>query len=64
MSLNLPNSSALQGIRVLELPGQLGAYAGKLFADMGADVILIEPPGGATTRRALPLISDVSPSSG
>jgi len=64
MSLNLPNSSALQGIRVLELPGQLGAYAGKLFADMGADVILIEPNGGATTRRALPLISDVSPSSG
>jgi len=64
MSLNLSKSSALQGIRVLELPGQLGAYAGKLFADMGADVILIEPPGGAPTRRALPLISDVSPSSG
>jgi len=64
MSLNLPNSNALQGIRVLELPGQLGAYAGKLFADMGADVILIEPHGGATTRRALPFIAGVSPSTG
>jgi benzylsuccinate CoA-transferase BbsE subunit len=64
MSLNLPNPTALEGIRVLEIPGQLGAYAGKLFADMGADVILIEPKSGATTRRALPLIEGVDPYSG
>ena len=37
---------ALEGLRVLELPGPYGRYAGKLLADFGADVILVEPPGG------------------
>ena len=38
--------SALQGIRVVELASERVAWAGKLLADMGADVILVEPPGG------------------
>lgn len=33
----------LQGIRVLDLADQLGAYAGRLMADLGADVIRVEP---------------------
>jgi benzylsuccinate CoA-transferase BbsE subunit len=49
-------SQALAGIKVLEIPGRLSAYCGKLFADLGAEVILIEPPGGFEGRRALPLI--------
>lgn len=44
----------LDGIRVLELPGPLGNYCGKLFADLGADVVLVEPPGGSALRRELP----------
>lgn len=42
----------LAGIRVLELSDAIGgAWAGKLFADAGADVIKVEPPGGDPLRR-------------
>src|ERR1700685_470929 len=50
--------AALSGIRVLELPGMAGQYCGKMFADLGADVILIEPPGGADIRREGPFLRD------
>ncbi len=38
------------GLRVIDLTHELGAYAGKLFADLGADVIRVEPPGGRADR--------------
>ncbi|GAB3324750.1 CaiB/BaiF CoA transferase family protein [Haliea atlantica] len=42
----------LAGIRVLELSDAIaGAWSGKLFADAGADVIKVEPPGGDPLRR-------------
>jgi crotonobetainyl-CoA:carnitine CoA-transferase CaiB-like acyl-CoA transferase len=43
--------SAFEGVRVLEL-GQiyLGPYCGLLLAQLGADVIKIEPPGGEPLR--------------
>ena len=31
------------------------AFAGKLLADMGADVVLVEPPGGSAQRRYAPV---------
>jgi benzylsuccinate CoA-transferase BbsE subunit len=40
------------GVRILDCTNRFGAYAGKLFADLGAEVILIEPPGGLPERRA------------
>jgi formyl-CoA transferase len=42
----------LAGLKVLEL-GQLiaGPFAGKFFADFGAEVIKIEPPGGDPLRK-------------
>src|SRR5690554_2253015 len=49
---------ALEGIIVLDLAGALGNYCGKLFADMGADVILIEPPEGAPTRHTGPYVEN------
>jgi crotonobetainyl-CoA:carnitine CoA-transferase CaiB-like acyl-CoA transferase len=50
---------ALDGIRVLELAtGIQGPYAGKLFADLGADVIKAEPPGGDPARRRGPFPDD------
>ncbi len=51
--------AALEGLRVLDLSGPTGNYAGKLFGDMGADVILVEPPGGTPLRREPPFIGDV-----
>jgi len=44
---------ALAGLRVLELADDTGWYCGKLLADLGAEVLKIEPPGGDPTR-ALP----------
>jgi len=42
----------LAGVKVVEL-GQLiaGPFAGKFFADFGAEVIKIEPPGGDPLRK-------------
>jgi len=45
---------ALSGRRVLELADERGVYCGKLLADMGADVIKIEKPGGDATRDIPP----------
>ncbi len=50
--------AALEGLRVLDLSGAMGNYAGKLFADMGADVILVEPLQGSELRREGPFIDD------
>jgi len=38
----------------LELADEKGVYCGKLLADMGADVIKIERPGGDSTREIPP----------
>ena len=50
--------SILEGIRVIELTSELGGFAGKLLADMGADVIVVEPPEGAPTRQFPPFVDD------
>jgi benzylsuccinate CoA-transferase BbsE subunit len=50
------SQSALAGIRVLDLSSRYGHYAGKLFADLGADVLLIEPTAGCAMRREGPFL--------
>ncbi|MCZ6841511.1 MAG: CoA transferase [SAR324 cluster bacterium] len=45
----------LQGVKVLELAaGVAAALAGKLMADLGAEVVKIEPPGGDPARQRGP----------
>ncbi|MBI4337287.1 MAG: CoA transferase [Chloroflexi bacterium] len=46
--------SALGGLRVLDVCTDLGLYCTKLLADLGADVVLVEPPGGHPARRLGP----------
>ena len=42
--------------RVLDLTGPLGFMAGRVLADLGADVVKIEPPGGDPARRTPPTV--------
>ena len=49
----------LHGLRVLELADEKGQFCGKLMADLGADVIKIEPPGGQHTRLVGPFLDDI-----
>ncbi|WP_419854479.1 CaiB/BaiF CoA transferase family protein [Candidatus Poriferisodalis sp.] len=48
----------LDGLRVIELTSERCALAGKLLADMGADVIVVEPPGGSPMRAYEPFADD------
>ena len=50
--------SALSDIRVIDLAGETGVYATKLLADLGADVIRIEPPSGDPMRGIGPFWHD------
>ena len=45
---------ALEGVRVVEFTDELGSYCGRLLADLGADVIKVEPPGGGLQRNSGP----------
>ena len=39
------SDSLLTGHRVLDLSDLRGMFCGKIFADRGADVVKVEPPG-------------------
>lgn len=55
MSAAPGNATAYSGLRVIEIADDPGAeYTGRLLAEMGADVLKIEPPGGAASRRIGP----------
>ena len=45
-------TAPFESLRVLEVSGnQIGAGIGQFFADYGADVVMIEPPGGSPLRQ-------------
>jgi crotonobetainyl-CoA:carnitine CoA-transferase CaiB-like acyl-CoA transferase len=44
----------LSGVRVVDLTDGVAATSTRLLADLGADVILVEPPEGVASRRAHP----------
>jgi crotonobetainyl-CoA:carnitine CoA-transferase CaiB-like acyl-CoA transferase len=51
---------ALDGLRIVECGQQVAAaYAGKLLADLGADVVKVEPPGGDPIRWRGPFVGGV-----
>src|SRR5687767_838565 len=52
-------AAALSGLRVLDFTGRMGGYCGLLLANLGAEVILIEPPAGDAARREGPFKDDI-----
>ena len=50
----------LNGVRVVEAVGECGELGARLLADLGADVIRVEPPGGAPSRGAPPVHDGIS----
>ena len=53
-----PAPGALSDLRVIELSSECGAFAGKLLGDMGAEVIVVEPPEGGSLRACGPFLDD------
>ena len=51
------------GVRVVEIGHPLTEYAGALWARLGAEVYLVEPPEGVETRRRLPRVPGAGESS-
>ena len=49
----------LDDIRILDLTGEPGFLAGKILAELGADVIKLEPPGGDLDGRRGPYLGDI-----
>ena len=45
--------------RVLDLADLSGAVCGRIMADLGADVVKVEPPGGEPDRMQPPFVGDV-----
>ena len=50
----------LDGVRVLDLSSGVADAVTRLFADLGADVLKVEPPGGGLGRDALPTLRGAS----
>jgi crotonobetainyl-CoA:carnitine CoA-transferase CaiB-like acyl-CoA transferase len=43
--------------RVLDLSDERGQLAGQMLSDLGAEVILVEPPDGSRSRRLAPFVN-------
>lgn len=53
-----PSDAPLAGLRVIDAADGVGEMCGRMLADFGADVIRLEPPQGAQSRRMAPLSPD------
>ncbi|SBS79092.1 Acyl-CoA transferase/dehydratase [uncultured Mycobacterium sp.] len=51
----MPTTLPLSGFRVIDLTDGVAGVTGRFLADMGADVILVEPPDGVASRRQQPV---------
>ena len=50
--------TSLTDIRVLDLADEPAVFAGRLLADLGADVVRVEHPSGGRLRRLAPFLDD------
>ncbi len=50
----------LNGLKMVEVGGSVAvAFTGKLLADLGANVVTVEPPGGSHLRQLPPFYQDI-----
>src|SRR2546421_7856160 len=49
----------LEPYRVLDLTNECGLLCGEIPADLGADVIAVEPPGGSSARKLGPFVDGI-----
>jgi len=59
MTKRKKNEGLLSNYRILDLTDYKGIYCAKVLADLGADVIKIEKPGGDATRNIGPFYKDI-----
>ncbi len=57
---NTELNDSLSDIRVIDFTGELGPYAAKLYAGLGADVIHVEPVGGDPLRNIGPFYKNIA----
>ncbi|HEY3669630.1 MAG TPA: CoA transferase [Acidimicrobiia bacterium] len=50
--------SSLSGLRVLQLVDERTVDAGRILAELGAEVVVVEPAGGSPLRDEPPFVSD------
>jgi len=58
--MSIPEGNVFNNMRIVELAGELGGYTGKLFADLGAEVIRIESIEGDPTRLEKPFYGEIA----
>ena len=56
IELTTMEQGCLDGLRVLDLTDEHGHLAGRILADLGAEVIKVEPPVGDALRRRGPFV--------
>lgn len=54
--VDVKTEELLSGIRVIDVATARGELAGRVLADLGAEVVKVEPPGGAEARRRPPFV--------
>jgi crotonobetainyl-CoA:carnitine CoA-transferase CaiB-like acyl-CoA transferase len=52
----------LSAYQIFDVTNERGLMCGKVLADLGADVIKVEKPGGSSARRIGPFFHDHNPS--
>ncbi len=54
----MAQSNYFAGLKIIDFTGELGPYAAKMYAGLGADVIHVEPPDGDPLRRVGPFFQN------